>query len=90
MKAIPIVIIAVGLALCYLSNTWNIGAEGQFLVGAICSAGVAIWLGEGAPAAVALPVVILAGGIGGAIAAWNIDSSRFRPLARLSWRSRFP
>jgi general nucleoside transport system permease protein len=35
VKAIPIVIIAVGLALAYLSNTWNIGAEGQFTVGAI-------------------------------------------------------
>ncbi len=35
VKAIPIVIIAVGLVLAYLSNTWNIGAEGQFTAGAI-------------------------------------------------------
>ena len=28
--------IAVGLSLCYIANVWNIGAEGQFLVGAVC------------------------------------------------------
>ena len=30
MKATPLVLIAVGLSLCYLANVWNIGAEGQF------------------------------------------------------------
>src|ERR1700756_111473 len=34
VKATPLVMIAVGLSLCYLANTWNIGAEGQFLGGA--------------------------------------------------------
>ena len=63
----PLILTGVAAAVAFKTLVWNIGAEGQFLVGAICSAGVAIWLGEGAPAAVALPVVILAGGIGGAI-----------------------
>ncbi len=31
VKATPLVLIAVGLSLCYLANVWNIGAEGQFL-----------------------------------------------------------
>src|SRR6201746_1510063 len=35
VKATPLVMIAVGLSLCYLANVWNIGAEGQFLVGAV-------------------------------------------------------
>src|SRR3954468_1938697 len=35
VKATPLVLIAVGLSLCYLANVWNIGAEGQFLLGAI-------------------------------------------------------
>src|SRR5688500_5749140 len=35
VKATPLILIAVGLGLCYLSNNWNIGAEGQFTVGAI-------------------------------------------------------
>src|SRR6202023_2569924 len=33
VKATPLVMIAIGLSLCYLANVWNIGAEGQFLVG---------------------------------------------------------
>ncbi len=35
VKMTPLVLIAVGLSICYLSNTWNIGAEGQFTAGAI-------------------------------------------------------
>ena len=35
VKAAPLILIAVGLSVCYLSNNWNIGAEGQFVVGAI-------------------------------------------------------
>src|SRR4051795_4946480 len=35
VKAVPIILIAIGLSLCYLSNTWNIGAEGQLAIGAI-------------------------------------------------------
>jgi general nucleoside transport system permease protein len=35
VKAAPLILIAVGLSLCYLSNNWNIGAEGQFTIGAI-------------------------------------------------------
>ena len=31
--------IAIGLSLCYLANAWNIGAEGQFLIGAVAGAG---------------------------------------------------
>src|SRR5262245_6935854 len=42
VKATPLVLIATGLALCYLANAWNIGAEGQFLVGAICGGWLAV------------------------------------------------
>src|SRR5262249_51782441 len=35
VKAAPIIMIAVGLAVCYQSRSWNIGAEGQLAVGAI-------------------------------------------------------
>ncbi len=34
-KATPLIIIALGLSVCYLSNNWNIGAEGQLTIGAI-------------------------------------------------------
>src|SRR5690349_12977290 len=35
VKATPLVLIGVGLAVCYTANVWNIGAEGQFTMGAI-------------------------------------------------------
>ena len=42
VKATPLLIIALGLAVCFRSNVWNIGAEGQYIVGAIFAAGVAL------------------------------------------------
>src|SRR5919107_1518635 len=42
VKATPLVLIAVGLSLCYLANVWNIGAEGQFIFGAVCGGWVAV------------------------------------------------
>src|SRR5579883_3454261 len=42
VKATPLVMIAVGLSLCYLANAWNIGAEGQFLIGAVCGSWLAV------------------------------------------------
>ncbi len=41
LKATPLVLCALGLAVCYRANVWNIGAEGQFLLGAIVAGGVA-------------------------------------------------
>src|SRR6476619_7173853 len=35
VKATPLVLIGAGLAVCYTANVWNIGAEGQFIAGAI-------------------------------------------------------
>lgn len=48
LKATPLVLCSIGLALCYRSNVWNIGAEGQFLLGAIAAGGVALWFTESA------------------------------------------
>jgi len=64
VKATPLVLISVGLALCFRSNNWNIGAEGQFLIGAICGSGVAVWThGWGGPWV--LPLMLVAGALGG-------------------------
>jgi simple sugar transport system permease protein len=43
LKSTPLVLCAIGLALCYRSNVWNIGAEGQYLMGAIAAGGLAMW-----------------------------------------------
>src|SRR4051794_22626560 len=42
VKATPLVMIGVGLSLCYLANAWNIGAEGQFLIGAVAGSWLAV------------------------------------------------
>jgi ABC-type uncharacterized transport system permease subunit len=42
IKATPLVLIALGLAVCFRANLWNIGAEGQFIMGAIFAGGVAM------------------------------------------------
>jgi general nucleoside transport system permease protein len=42
VKATPLLVIALGLAVCFRSNVWNIGAEGQYIIGAIFAGGVAL------------------------------------------------
>jgi simple sugar transport system permease protein len=64
VKAIPIVLIAVGLGLCYLSNNWNIGAEGQFTMGAIAGSALPILAPEFQNFAT-LPLMLLMGIAGG-------------------------
>lgn len=68
LKATPLILCALGLAVCFRANVWNIGAEGQFLLGAICAGGAALWLSGGglaAPRGVAVTLVLLAGVAGG-------------------------
>lgn len=42
VKTTPLLLIALGLAVCFRSNVWNIGAEGQFVIGAVTAGGVAL------------------------------------------------
>jgi simple sugar transport system permease protein len=68
LKATPLIVIALGLAVCYRSNVWNIGAEGQFLLGVLVGGGTALWLtthGVVLPKIVAVPLVLAAGVLGG-------------------------
>ena len=67
VKATPLVLIAVGLSLCYRSNNWNIGAEGQLLVGAIAGGWVAVATHGGPGGAWVLPTMLAAGAAGGAL-----------------------
>jgi simple sugar transport system permease protein len=46
VKATPLLVIALGLAVCFRSNVWNIGAEGQFIIGAVVAGGVALLAGK--------------------------------------------
>ncbi len=64
MKAVPLAVIALGLAVCFRANVWNIGAEGQFIVGAIFASGVAMQATAGTGSWFFVPV-LLAGIVGG-------------------------
>jgi len=42
IKASPLILIASGLAFCYRANLWNIGAEGQFVIGGLVGGTIAV------------------------------------------------
>lgn len=65
-KAAPLVLIATGLAIGFRANVWNIGAEGQYVVGALAGTGVALasW---GMDGVWILPLMCLAGAAAGAL-----------------------
>ena len=77
VKGAPLVLIAIGLSLGFRAGVWNIGAEGQFIIGALCGGMVALAF-YGAPGtddygfnlsgAWLLPLMAVAGAAGGA--AW--------------------
>jgi simple sugar transport system permease protein len=67
LKATPLALCGLGLALGFSANVWNIGAEGQLTLGAICGGGVALFF-SAELGRLAIPAVLIAG-IGGG-AAW--------------------
>ncbi|MDP3651484.1 MAG: ABC transporter permease [Rhodoferax sp.] len=64
VKATPLLLIALGLAVCFRSNVWNIGAEGQYILGAIAASGVALMADKTTGGWIVVPIV-LAGVLGG-------------------------
>ena len=64
VKATPLLIIALGLSVCFRSNVWNIGAEGQFVIGAVAAGGVAL-LADKTTGPWIIPAILLAGVAGG-------------------------
>src|SRR5207253_2033190 len=64
VKVTPLLVIALGLAVCFRSNVWNIGAEGQYVIGAILAGGVALTAGKDTTRWIVL-AILLAGVVGG-------------------------
>lgn len=63
LKATPLALCALGLAIGFRANVWNIGAEGQFILGALSGGAVALFAkGLGT---MTLPLMLLAGILGG-------------------------
>jgi ABC-type uncharacterized transport system permease subunit len=69
IKAAPLILIGVGLAVCYQSNNWNIGAEGQFILGAIFGSMLPVVFPQ-FQGPLVLPAMLLLGVVGGALYAW--------------------
>ncbi len=64
VKAGPLILIAVGLALGFRAGVWNIGAEGQYILGALCGAGAGLALYP-MEAWFLFPLMVVAGALGG-------------------------
>ncbi len=65
LKATPLLIIGLGLTVAFRAKVWNIGAEGQYFMGALCSSVVALTL-PNLPAGFLMPLMLVAGIVGGA------------------------
>lgn len=66
VKAAPLALIAVGLAIGFRANVWNIGAEGQLALGAIAGGGLALYFHD-SQSALLLPAMLLFGALGGMV-----------------------
>jgi simple sugar transport system permease protein len=64
VKATPLLLIALGLAVCFRSNVWNIGAEGQFIIGAVAAGGIALLAGKDTSRFIVV-AILFAGVLGG-------------------------
>ncbi len=64
VKATPLLLIALGLGVCFRSNVWNIGAEGQYIMGAIAASGVAL-LADKTTGGWIVVALLMAGVLGG-------------------------
>jgi ABC-type uncharacterized transport system permease subunit len=75
VKATPLLLIALGLCVAFRTNVWNIGAEGQFMLGAIFATGVAIRATPESSSALVV-VLLLAGALGGML--WGAVTALLR------------
>ena len=64
LKATPLMLVAIGLAVGFRANVWNIGAEGQYIMGGVAASAVALFFYESEGPHI-LFLMVVAGSIGG-------------------------
>ncbi|MDH5353186.1 MAG: ABC transporter permease [Gammaproteobacteria bacterium] len=64
LKATPLMLVAIGLAIGFRANVWNIGAEGQYIMGGVAASAVALYFYESEGFHI-LILMVVAGCIGG-------------------------
>ncbi|MGB7240499.1 MAG: ABC transporter permease [Sulfitobacter sp.] len=69
IKGAPLVLIAIGLSLGFKAGIWNIGAEGQYIIGALCGAGVGLAFYP-TDSVMIFPLMVMAGALGGMV--WGL------------------
>ena len=67
VKATPLVLAGLAVAVPAKAGLVNVGGEGQLLMGGICAAGIAMAMGPESPGGFALVMLLLAGAVGGAL-----------------------
>jgi general nucleoside transport system permease protein len=75
VKAVPLLLVGVGICIAFRANVFNIGGEGQIAMGALLATATALAL-PGLPAVLLIPVTLLAGAVGGGI--WGAIPGAFK------------
>ncbi len=81
LKATPMLLIGLGLTVAFKARVWNIGAEGQYYMGALFGSVVALYLSN-LPMLILIPAMLLAGGLGGAL--WGLIPALLRTKRGMS------
>lgn len=68
VKSTPLLLLGTGVAIAFRAGVWNVGADGQFISGALAATAVGVAMTR-VPAPIALPLLLAAGAGGGALAA---------------------
>lgn len=85
VRSTPLILTGLAVALAFRAGVFNIGAEGQFLVGAAAAAAIAL-SGGSLPAVVLITTLLIAGAVAGAFWAWiaAVLRQRFHVLEVIS------
>jgi len=78
VAAIPLILISAGLLLAFKMKFWNIGAYGQYIIGAMCSSYIALHVSQHSSGFVVLSAMCLVGLLGGAV--WAMISAVLKLL----------
>ncbi|MEM7096338.1 MAG: ABC transporter permease [Actinomycetota bacterium] len=81
IKAMPLLLVGVGICIAFRAGVINIGGEGQIIAGAILSTVVSLWLGD-VPRVFLVPLVLFAGAVGGAI--WGAIPGALKAYANVN------
>lgn len=67
LRSVPLMLVAAGICISFRASVINIGGEGQIVAGALLSTALALGVGDRVPAIVAIPLVMVAGFVGGGL-----------------------